>query len=836
MILESLRQDIAYAVRGLRMKPGFAIAVAATLALGIGANAAMFGIVDRLLFRPPALLRDPETAHRVYVFQTFRRKERPGNVGQYARYTDLATMTSSFERAAGYARRDLAVGVGESAREMHIGAVSAGFFGFFDAPPAIGRYFTDDEDRPPSGTNVAVLSHAMWQTQFGGRRSALGSTLQIGPTVYTIIGVAAPGFVGLWADQPPAAFIPITSYAAGTGFQAKDRTWWTTYSWGWMSMMVRRKPGVTIAQANADLTKAFHLSLDKHRIEQPTMPPKELIRPRAIVASILADRGPNVSSVTKVATWVGGVSVIVLLIACANVANLLLARALSRQREIALRLALGVSRGRLLSQLLTESVLLALLGGAAGLLIAHWGGAALRAGLLDKSEAAAGLRDARTVLFGAAAAIAVGLLTGLAPVFQATRANLTSDLKSGAREGTYTRSRTRVILLVLQGALSVVLLVGAGLFVRSLRNVQSIRLGYDVDPILLVNLNMRGVTLDSVQTIALREQLLRTAKTIPGVENASRQAAVPFWSTWSVGLFVEGIDTVSRLGQFDLNGVSADYFQTMGTRILRGRGIADQDTPDKPRVIVVSDAMGKVLWPGKDAIGQCIKVNFGGGGRDPVDGRTLPCTTVVGVAENIKEQSLASDSGYYYYLPIAQFNPKSGGLFVRMRGDAARFKETVRRRLQREMPGASYVTITPFSEIIGSQKRSWHLGATMFVAFGGLALLLAAIGLYSVIAYNVTQRTHELGVRRALGAQTADVMRLVVTDGLRLAFIGVVLGVSIALWAGKWVKPLLFDVPANDPPVFVFVGLALVVVALAASWIPALRASRVDPNVALRTE
>jgi putative ABC transport system permease protein len=520
------------------------------------------------------------------------------------------------------------------------------------------------------------------------------------------------------------------------------------------------------------------------------------------------------------------VSVIVLLISCANVANLLLARALRRRREIALRLALGVSRGRLLSQLFTESLLLALFGGIAGLLIAHWGGAILRAKLSLKSEAAAGIHDTRTVLFAFAVAVVVGLLTGLAPVFQSRRVDLTSDLKAGSREGTYGRSRTRVVLLVLQGALSVVLLVGAGLFVRSLDKVQSLRLGYDVDPIMLVNTNMRGAKLDSAQTIDLRLRLLAAAKSVSRVKNATLSSSTPFWSMWSQSLYVEGIDTVGKLGQFDLNPVSSEYFATFGTRILRGRGIRDDDTPRTPRVAVVSENMGKVLWPGRDPIGQCFRI-----GAD-----TTPCTYVVGIAENIKDQSLAADSGYYYYLPWQQFNPTSGSLSIRASGDAKQLAEAVRRRLQREMPGASYVTITPFSDIIGNVTQSWQLGATMFVAFGVLALLLAAIGLYSVIAYNVAQRTHELGVRVALGAQGSDVIRLVVTDGLRVAVVGVAIGVAVSLSAGRWVKPLLFGVSATDPSVFVIVTATLLLVAVAASWIPALRASRVDPNVALRTD
>jgi len=827
MIFDNLRHDLKYGLRGLRLKPGFAIAVIVTLGLGIGANAAMFGIVDRLLFRPPVLMKDPATVHRVYVAQTFRGKERINNPSQYARYLDLKRLTRSFSEVAGYTPRELAIGVGESAREMRVGVVSANFFRFFDAPPTYGRYFTEAEDNPREPASVAVLSHAMWQANYGGRRDVLGKPIQIGPRTYTIIGVSPPGFVGLWADKPPAAYISLTAYAPGIGIRTRDsRNWWETYSWGWMSTMVRRKPGVTEAAANTDLTNAFRQSIALQRIEQPGTTPDSIMRPRAMIGSILYERGPNASSVAKVATWVGGVSVIVLLIACANVANLLLARALKRRREIALRLALGVSRGRLFAQLLTESMLLAVLGGATGLMVAHWGGAALRAGLLERSEAPAGLRDPRTVLFAAGAAILVGLLTGLAPVLQAGRANLTGDLKSGSREGTYHRSKTRIGLLVLQATLSVVLLVGAGLFVRSLRNVERMRLGYDVEPVMLVNLNMRGVTLDSLATIALRQRLLETAKTIPGVQNASLQITMPFWSQWSMGLYVAGIDTVSRLGQFDLNAVSPEYFSTVGTRILRGRGITDQDTEHAPKVAVVSDAMGKVLWPGKDPIGQCMKVVAD----------TMPCTYVVGIAENIKEQSLSTDSSYFYYLSSAQFNPNTGGMFVRTRGEATKFQEGVRRRLQREMPGASYITITPLNEILGSQTRSWQLGATMFVAFGVLALALAAIGLYSVIAYNVAQRTHELGVRRALGAQSSDVVRLVVTDGLRLAAIGVAIGVASALWAGKWVKPLLFNVSPKDPWVFVIVATTLVGVAVAASWIPAVRASRVDANVALRTE
>jgi len=831
-VLDAFRQDLRYTLRGLRAKPGFTASVIATLALGIGANSAMFGIVDRMLFRPPAMMRDPATAHRVYTFTSYRGKEQASGGGQFVRFRDLSQNTTSFSSTAGYTRRDMAVGIGENAREMSVGAVSASFFGFFDAPPVIGRYFSAAEDSLPNGEPVVVLSYPFWSTRFGQRPDAIGSRVQISSVIYTVIGVAPRGFVGLWPDQPPVAYIPITQYGAEQARNftwLKGKSWWQTYSWGWMSMIARRKPGVSVETATADLSNAMRKSYVSQIADQPKATPIALAKPHAVAASILAERGPNESSLAKVATWVGGVSVIVLLIACANVANLLVARALRRRREVAVRLALGVSRGRLLSQLFTESIVLALLGGAAGLLVAQWGGSALRAALTTKGEATVVFRDPRTILFAGVAALVVGLLTGLAPIAQAIRAGhtLVPDLKAGAREGGGHRSKLRAVLLVIQAALSVVLLVGAGLFVRSLDNVRHVRLGYDVDPVLTVGLNMRGEKLDSVRTAQLHERILETSKAIPGVADAAWSASLPFWSQWSTSLFVQGIDTVGRLGQFNLNSVTPEFFNTFGTRVIRGRGFNAADAKGAPLVAIVSQGMAKTLWPGRDAIGQCLRVN----------GDTKPCTTVVGISEEIHQKGMETDSATYsYYMPWAQFGGDPYLLVRAAGGDAGKIAETVRRRLQREMPGASYVTTTPYGEIVGQITRSWELGATMFVAFGALALVLAAIGLYGVIAYSVAQRTHEMGVRMALGAQMRDVVRLVVADGVKLGAIGLVVGAGVAISAARWVKPLLFRESPGDPLVFVLVTAALLGVTVLASWIPARRAARVDPQVALRTE
>jgi putative ABC transport system permease protein len=345
--------------------------------------------------------------------------------------------------------------------------------------------------------------------------------------------------------------------------------------------------------------------------------------------------------------------------------------------------------------------------------------------------------------------------------------------------------------------------------------------------VLYTEVKMRGLALDSVQSTELRRRLMERAMSLPFVESAARTVTVPFWSSITQDLHVAGIDSVDRLGDFYYHAVSNDYFRTMRTPLVRGRLFSDADARNAPLVMVVSESMARKLWPGRDALGQCVRV-----GSDSV-----PCTQVVGIVRDIKRQSLTNDTGLQYYLPINQLELDiGGGLFVRARADAAQYSESIRREMQKVMPGASYVTMTPLDDLLGGQMRSWTLGATMFTVFGVLALLVAGVGLYSVIAYNVAQRTMELGVRAALGAQSSDVIRLVVGEGLRVSLLGIAIGTIAAFGAARFIGPLLFSVSPKDPLVFGGVAVTLVSVAVIASLAPAWRASRVDPSVALRSD
>ncbi|HKP30048.1 MAG TPA: ADOP family duplicated permease [Gemmatimonadales bacterium] len=822
--------DLRHILRSLRRSPAWSLTVILTLGLGVGANAMMFGVVDRLMVRPFPLLDQSQEVHRVYLQSTYQGKTRTFSIIPYTRYLDLTRDTRSFAQTAAVTERMLPVGTGPATRERNVVGASAGFFTFFRARPVQGRFFGPAEDLTPVGTPVAVLGFAFWQSEFGGR-AALGESIRIGSSDYVIIGVAPRDFIGVSEGTTPAVFIPITSFPLAAG-ENKANDYYTRYNWDWVTVVARRQPGISEDAASADLTRAYSASRAAQRAITPSVLPDSIAHPRAIAGAIRTPAGPAAGLESRTLLWVTGVAAIVLVIACANVANLMLARMLRRRREIAVRLALGVRRSRLVGQVMLESVVLAGLGGLAGVLIAQWAGIAFRRMVLPPESPLAIVTDWRTLLAAAGIALLAGIATAITPALFAIGGDLTDAFKAGAREGTRQRSVARSLLLILQAALSVMLLVGAHLFVRSLDHVRSVRLGYDPAPVLMAMTEMRGLRLDSASMVTLRRRLLATARGIPGVVAASRVNSRPF-GTNTARLIVPGIDSVERLGRFNFQVADPDYFTVMDTRIVRGRGFTNADDERGARVVVVSESMARALWPNRNPLGECITAIF-----DTGSGETPSCSTVVGVAEDGMNQNLTDDPRFMYYLPMDQVNPAWGTqMFVRVdAGRVGQLGEQVRDRLSAAMPGEGYVTVQPLEDLVLRQQRSWRLGASMFVAFGLLALLVAAVGLYGVIAYDVTSRMHELGVRIALGAQSGHVVRLVVGHGVRLALVGVGIGGLVALLLAPWLEPLLYRQSARDPGTYSQVAGVLLAVAALAAAVPAFRATRADPNAALRSE
>src|SRR5262245_14430751 len=823
--VDEFLQDVRYAVRGLRARSGFIAGVIVTLGLGIGVNAAMFGVLDRLLLRAPDYLIDPTRVHRVYLGwtepgQTRTRYERSL---EFLTYRDLVQWTSAFDANAAFNYRQVAIGTGEDVHRAVVAMVTASYFDFFKARPRLGRFFTASEDTPSQRAPFVVLSYGYWQSRYAGRTDVIGMSIKIDRASYTVIGVAPKNFDGISDLQTPIAFVPVSAFAPTI-----DPDYVANYRCGWLEMLVRRKPGVTIEGATADLTHAYVRSWNAQLARSPgALQPSSASHPLAIAGHLSLGRGPHAGPEARVVVWMSGVAVMVLLIACANVANLLLVRSLRRRREIALRGALGGTRARLVQQFLTETLVLATLGGLAGVAAAQWGGGALRRVFLTSRDASSVIADPRTLAFALIATLAAALVAGVLPAFQSATTNTADALKAGARESSYAHSRARSVLLVIQAALSVVLLLAAGLFVRSLRAVQAVRLGYDVHPLVVVDVNGRDTKIGRGDLEPLVQRLLTELRATPGVVQATQAVTVPFYSSEGRGLRVPGVDSVRKLGRFTLQIASPEYFVTMGTRVLRGRSITSEDRAGAPHVAIVSEAMANALWPGRDAIGQCIQVSEGS--------ESMPCRTVIGVAETIKTRSLIGNPEFHYYLPAAQF-PAPPSLLVRVNGEGADHAETIRRRLQALMPGSAYVIAIPMTRILEPRLRSWQYGATMFVAFGTLALVLAAIGLYAIVAFAVTQRTHELGLRIALGAEINDILRLVIGEGLGVTLIGVAIGFGVALTVGSRLSPLLYKVSAKDPLTYFLVGGILVLVAIVASAVPATKAARVDPNVALRVE
>ena len=825
--LEGIGRDLRYTIRGLRRQPLFTAGVIATLALGVGANATMFGIVDQLLLRPPSHVVDPSDIRRLYVATTDDNGGESTDAGfGYAAFANLRVESKSFTDFAAWSSPARAsLGRGAEAQEVFAASASGSFFPVLGVQPFLGRFYTDEEDRPPTGTPVAVLGHELWRTSYGGDRSVLGRTLTVDGVDYGIIGVAPPGFAGVGLRQVDV-WLPITASNHGwLSRMLRGSQWWESRGIVFLDMIGRLRPGVSDAEAEAELAVLYPRFIGSG---PGAMPAERLAkaRPRIVLGAVQEARGPGRSSTARVTLWLLGVSTAVLIIACANVTNLLLARAARRRREIAVQLAIGAGRGRLIRQLLIESVLLAMAGGFVGLLVARWGGGFVRTILLPSVSWKESLTDPRVLFFTLAVVTVTGVLAGLAPAIQASQPDLTVALKAGAREGHGRRARTRSGLLIVQAALSVLLLVGAGLFVRSLGNASRIPLGFDPEGVVRVEADLRGAGYSTGETVTLYERLAERVRVLPGVRSAAPVSSVPFYSMRSTELRVPGLDSVPRLpGGFTVySGVSPEYFTTLRTRVLRGRPFEAADRLGSESVVMVSETTARTLWPAGDAIGKCVGV----GAAD------TPCSTVVGVVEDVRWEELRSEPRLHVYVPVAQ-RREALTLLIRTGGTAAT-ADAIRNSVYELAPRLTFVRLVPLMNSIESQLRPWKLGASMFTAFGVLALIIAAAGLYSMLAYMVTMRAHEMGVRIALGAGAADVVRLVVGDGMRVTVIGIALGLAAALALSPRLETLLYGVSSRDPMVITGVVLVLLGVALVASFVPAMRAARSDPSLALRSD
>lgn len=819
---ETISQDLAYSARSLRKQPGFGAIVVVVLALGIGANVTMFGVIDRLLLRAPEHVADPARLMSVSFGPIVDGADQAQNTLSLPIYRDMRSDTVAFEQVATYAATEMAIGRGRDAREIHGMRVSANYFTTLGVRPAAGRFFRPEEEGNPVAPPIVVLSYDFWRNRFEGSRSAIGQTLLLGDDAYTVVGVAPQGFTGV-TPNPVDVWVPITSGA--TAEQVKK--WFTSRQSYWIQVVGRLRPGVTPERATASATAILRAGDVRDGVIKS---PLEAEKERVWLVSVLPREARAGSADAKVAVLLGAVSVLVLLIACANVANLQLARGIARRREVAVRIALGIDRARLVRQLVLEAVLLALAAGIAAIVVTVWGGGIVRRVILTSDVATGRAVDLRLVAYTAIAAVAAGIISGLVPAMQSSRPDVADTLRAGSRGGGPGRSRLRGALLIVQAALTVVFLAGTVMFVRSLEHIRGLPLGMETDRVLVVSARTSGLRITEAETDALYSRLEAAARGAPGVQSVAIGVSLPFSSAWAEEVSVPGRDSLpyTRAGGPYFNSVGPDFFQTVGTRILRGRGFTTADRGTSARVVVVNQTLARLWWPNEDAIGRCMRVG----------GDTMPCAQIVGIAENARRFSLIEDPAVQFFTPLDQ-RPvwvTSRVLFVRPVGDPVKAVEALRRELQTRVPDAPYILVEPLAASITPQTRAWRLGATMFGAFGLLAVVVAALGLYSVLAYDVSRRIRELGIRVALGAGRGDIGRMVLGRAVRVATIGALIGFAITIAAGPVVGPLLFQTSARDPLAFALAAAVLFGVAMLAAVVPTRRASRVDPIIALRAE
>jgi predicted permease len=820
----TLIQDLRYAGRTLLHSKGFAAVAILSLALGIGANTTVFTMINVVFLRPLPL----EEMDRLVELFTVDERNRGGfndyNTTSNPNFEDYRDQSSSFTGMAAFSGIGLSLsGAGEP--EQIGGMIASGnYFSLLGAKPALGRFFLPEEDGAPGAHLVTVLSHPTWKKRFASDPGIVGKAINLNGYPFTVIGVSGAGFSGTSVLFTPELWVPMSAVPQVlSGFMAenfRDRRALL------FNVVGRLRPGVTIEQAGAEI-KAIAQRLERDYPE-PNHGRSAILLPAAQTTINPALRRIFTAGAGLLMTVVA----LVLLIACANVANLLLARATARRKEIAVRLSVGASRGRLIRQLMTESLLLSVVGGALGLLLAAWGKDLILA-FQPPQLFAGGLElplDGRVLGFTLIVSLLTGALFGLAPALQASRLDLVTELKdrSTLSQRGGRRFNLRGALVAAQVALSLVALVGAGLLVRSLRNMQGIDPGFDTRGLLFMSFDLAGQRYDQPRAEEFHRRLLEEVGATPGVRSAALSSALPlFGGGFMRTVFPEGVEpTAGGAGVFaSINEVSPAYFDTLGIELRRGRLFTDADRPGAPLAVVVNETMAQRFWPGQEAVGKRFKF-FG----------DTEFREVVGVVENTKVFALAEDPTPIAFQPLLQAYSSNVTLNVRAAGDPAALLATIRRQVQSLEPTMPLTGVQTVSQLIHQSLWIPRLGAALMTLFGVIALALAAVGIYGVMAYTVGQRTHEFGVRMALGAQPGDVLRLVLRQGMARVGIGLAIGLVAALASTRLIASLLVEVDPLDPVTFFTISILLLAVAALAGYLPARRATRVDPLIALRAE
>ena len=809
--MESFLNDIRYGIRGLLKRPGFTAISVITLALGIGANTAIFSVVNAVLLKP-LQLREPERLVMVWEDAAF--VGFPRNTPAPANYVDWKTQNHSFEDMAASATASFNLtGDGEPER-VSAYSVTANFLPLLGVQPLLGRVFVPDEDRP-GANKVTVLSYQLWQSRYGGDRQIINRNIQLDGEKYTVVGVMPAGFQFL--DNEVRLWVPLRLEPADL----------TNRGGHYLTVVARLKQDVNLTQAQADMSAIMVRIAKDHPNESFDGKLGAIVLPmrEQLVGDV---RGSLLVLLVAVA--------FVLLIACANVAGLLLARAVSRRREIALRVALGANRLRVVRQLLTESLLLASMGGVIGSALAVWSFAFLQKLIPENMAASTSLKlDIRILLFALVVSIITGIVFGLAPALQAANADLNEALKQNSSRATST-GRLRNAMIVFEVALSLVLLVGAGLLIQTLFQLFNQYSVLAPEKVLTLRTVLPLAKYkEPQQRTGFYQQVLKRVEHLPGVVSAGYSTTVPLsWKGGTSGFYPEGIKEPIPGMAYDANHrqVSADYLKTMNIPLRQGRYFDDRDDEQSLPVVIINETMARQYWPGESALGRRFKL-------DDLDAKR-PWMEVVGIVADIRQMGLDVPVKAEMYMPYQQvkdyefYTPRD--LVIRTSGDTSSLMGGVRQAVREVDPDQPISNVATMAELLGVEAAQRRMGMIMLVAFAVLALLLASLGIYGLLAYFVTQHTNEIGMRLALGATRRNIVMLVLRKGMGLTLLGVTIGLAASFALTRLMSSLLFGVKAADPLTFVIVPLVLAGVALLACSIPARRATKVDPMVALRYE